>query len=83
MTADVTERAVPVTAAADGDTVAGTAATGRTVSDGVVAAWACRENTSKTVVIPAARTATCTARRAVRRNAAWSTSSSRPVGRQG
>jgi hypothetical protein len=32
---------------------------------GEVAACACRENTSKTVRIPAARIATCTARRAM------------------
>ena len=81
VTADVTEPAVPVAAAAGWDTASAAAATGGTVSDGEVAAWACRENTSKIVVIPAARTATCTTRRAARRKAAWDTGSSRPVGR--
>jgi hypothetical protein len=49
--------------------------------DGTVAACACRENTSKTASIPAAKIATCIARRAMCRNVAWDTSSSRSVGR--
>jgi hypothetical protein len=48
---------------------------------GEVAACACRENTSKTASIPAAKIATCTARRAMCRKIAWDTSSSRSVGR--
>jgi hypothetical protein len=53
--------------------------------DGVeVAAWACLENTSKTISIPAAKIATCTARQAMCRNTGWDTSSSRsPRKRQG
>jgi hypothetical protein len=42
---------------------------------GKVAACACRENTSKTAKIPAAKIATCTARRAMCRKVAWDTSS--------
>jgi hypothetical protein len=52
--------------------------------DGVeVAACACLENTSKTIRIPAAKIATCTARRAMCRNKGWDTSSSRPSGEAG
>jgi X-X-X-Leu-X-X-Gly heptad repeat protein len=45
-----------------------------------VAACACRENTSKTIKIPAATTATCTARRAMCRKASCGMSSSHPTG---
>jgi hypothetical protein len=43
--------------------------------DGKVAACACRENTSKTAKIPAAKIATCTARRAMCRKVARDTRS--------
>jgi len=46
-----------------------------------VAACAWRENTSRTARIPAASSAACTARRAMRRRVGWGTSGSRSVGR--
>jgi hypothetical protein len=52
-----------------------------TADCGEVAACACRENTSKTASIPAAKIATCTARRAMCRKIAWDTSSSHSIGR--
>jgi hypothetical protein len=57
--AGLTGAAAEVRAEATGD-VADVAA-----DDGKVAACACRENTNKTAKIPAARIATCTARRAM------------------
>jgi len=51
-----------------------------TVDVGKLAACACRENDSKTARMPTAKMATCTARRAMRRNTGWGTSRSRPVG---
>ena len=50
------------------------------VDDGVVAAVACRENTSKRTRIPAAMIATCTARQAMRRRISCGMSSSAPPG---
>jgi hypothetical protein len=47
---------------------------------GTVAAWACRENTSKTTKIPAAMIATCIARRAMCRKIGCGMSSSRTTG---
>jgi len=59
------------------------AATDAAAHVGEVAACACRENTSRTASIPAASSATCTARRAMCRKIAWDTSSSGSVGRGG
>ena len=50
------------------------------VDGGVVAAVACRENTSKRTRIPAAAIATCTARQAMRRKISCGMSSSAPPG---
>ena len=50
------------------------------VDGGVVAAVACRENTSKRTRIPAATIATCTARQAMRRKISCGTSNSAPPG---
>jgi hypothetical protein len=47
---------------------------------GAVAAWACRENASKTTRIPAARIANCAARRATRRKACCGIRGLRPQG---
>lgn len=51
-----------------------------TADVGKLAACACRESDSKTVRMPTAKIATCTARRAMCRNIGWGTSRSRPVG---
>ena len=48
---------------------------------GIVAACACRENTSKTARIPAAKIATCIARRAMCRAIGCGMSSSHPTGK--
>jgi hypothetical protein len=84
--ADAVVELVPdgsVAGAVAGAKVGGAAAelTDVTADCGEVAACACRENTSKTASIPAAKIATCTARRAMCRKIAWDTSSSRSVGR--
>ena len=66
-TAEVTAEAAEVTAEAG-------------VDGGVVAAVACRENTSKRTRIPAATIATCTARQAMRRKISCGMSNSAPPG---
>ena len=55
-------------------------ATGGAADGAKDAAFACRENPSRTAKIPAAKIATCIARRAICRKIGWGTSSSRPVG---
>ena len=56
--------------------------TGPAEAGGTVAACACRENTSKATMIPAATIATCTARRAMSRTIGCAMSSSRTTGGQ-
>jgi hypothetical protein len=56
--------------------------TGPAEAGGAVAACACRENTSKATMIPAATIATCTARRAMSRTIGCAMSSSRTTGGQ-
>ena len=85
-TADVTEWTTesvpePVTGAASFGAVTGATDAGAADGGGDVAACACRENTSRTVSIPAATIAACIARRAMRSNVAWDTGNSRSAGR--
>ena len=87
VTGPVAEAAADVTGAAAGvlvpDPVLGPVTAEVTVPEptgGVVAACACRENTSKTARIPAATIATCTARRAMCRKIGCGMSSSRTNG---
>ena len=72
VTADVTG------ATADVAEVTGAGTAG--VDGGVVAACACRENASKRTRMPAATIATCTARKAMRRDISCGMSSSAPPG---
>src|SRR4029077_17559904 len=85
--ADVTGAVAEVTAEVTGAvadvTVEVTGAVAEVTVDGsgIVAACACRENTSKTARIPAAKIATCIARRAMCRAIGCGMSSSHPTGK--
>jgi len=67
--ADVTEEVVDVRAEVSVLVTCEAAGPEVVAVDGAVAACACRENTSKTTMIPAASIAHCAARRAARRKA--------------
>ena len=75
VTADVTGAVADVTVE-----VTGAVAEVTVDGSGIVAACACRENTSKTARIPAAKIATCIARRAMCRKIGCGMSSSHPTG---
>jgi hypothetical protein len=84
----VTDDTAEGTGVAEGAGIAGVEAEtegtdGVTADGGVVAACACLEKTSRITKIPAARIASCTARRATWRAIGSGTGNSRSVGRRG